>query len=86
MRRIIARSYGVPEDHIQFSARHLFLNTDDMAMFSNFNGDGGGEGISDKGKKAVVTKEAVQNKSYNCHYQGSNKRDLDAKKCASPIQ
>ena len=80
MRRIIAKSHGVPESHVQFSARQLFFNTDDTAVFSNFSGDGGGEGVSDKGKTAVVTREAAQNKSYNCHYQGNNKRDLDGQK------
>ena len=85
MRRIIARSYGVPEDHVQFSARQLFFNTDDMAIFSNFAGDGGGEGVSDKGKTAVVTREAAQSKSHNCHYQGNNKmtRRWRASACTS---
>ena len=52
-----------------------------MVVYASWLGDGGGEGISDKGLTAVVTKQAALNTSYNCHYQNKNKvRDLNGLK------
>ena len=67
--QLIAKLHGVLEESIQFSAGHLYFNTDDMAVFASWLGDGGGEVISDKGMTAVVTKEAASNIRYNCHFQ-----------------
>ena len=51
-----------------------------MTVFASWLGDGGGEGISDKGMTAVVTKEAASNTSYNCHYQRNATSDLNGLK------
>ena len=79
-RRLIAKSHYFLEESIQFLAGQLYFNTDNMAVFASWLGDGGGGGISDKGKTAVVIEEATSNISYKCHYQRNTTCDLNGLK------
>ena len=72
-RRLIAKSYGVPEDCIQFLCPQLYLNLDNIVVHASWLNGGGSEGIPDKGLAALITKQAVLNTSYNCHYQSKMK-------------
>ena len=71
-RGLVAQSYGVPEQAIQFIVPQLFFNQDNMEIYCNFLSNGNDEGNTDDGKTALVTKQAADHKCYGVHYQKLN--------------
>ena len=76
-RQAYATAIGVPVQSVQATPRWGIINQDDMAMYSDFKGDGACEGNPNQKETLLVDAAAAADPSYGVHSTTDNSRQLD---------